>query len=161
MFDSGRRHQQQQQQQPCTPRPIDATSRGYGQANDRPCRDAPAGTGLVLNGTKASRVSSNEKRRARQDAYRQELDVQVAEDRERRKLEAQKIRDVEERHELKSVRTVSLSAKMYRMYRFVQKFKDRLCMHVNIQTVIIFTPRTACGIIQTRRKSNVQVSISW
>ena len=105
MFDTVRRQQQQQQQQQQqrTPRPINATCRDYGQANDRPCRYAPAGTGLVLNGTKANRVSSNEKRRARQDAYRQELDVQVAEDRERRKLEAQKIREVEERHELKSV----------------------------------------------------------
>ncbi|CAM9251498.1 unnamed protein product, partial [Laminaria digitata] len=43
-----------------------------------------------------------EKRRARQDAYRHVLDLQVADDKERRKLDAQKIREVEERHELKS-----------------------------------------------------------
>lgn len=97
MFGSGRG------QQHSTPRPIDVPTRGYGQADDRPCRHTPYTTGPMLNGTKATRVSSNEKRRARQDAYRQELDVQVAEDRERRNLDAQKIREVEKRHELKSV----------------------------------------------------------
>lgn len=64
------------------------------------CEPAP---GFRLDVEQANHLKEREKRRARQEAYRRELNSQVAEGEERRKLHAQRNRELEERDEQKSV----------------------------------------------------------
>ncbi len=52
-------------------------------------------------------VKDREQRRARQEAYRRELNLQVADSEERREVDAQRIRELEARHELQSVSFVT------------------------------------------------------
>ncbi|CAM9982972.1 unnamed protein product [Pylaiella littoralis] len=63
------------------------------------CEPAP---GFRLDVKQANHLKEREKRRARQEAYRRELNSQVAEGEERRKLHAQRNRELEERDEQKS-----------------------------------------------------------
>lgn len=67
--------------------------------------------GLLKPSEKAKYTIGRQQRRARQDAYRRELDEQVADEGERRKGDARKIREIEGRHELQSV---SLSVVAYK-----------------------------------------------
>lgn len=60
-------------------------------------------------------VKDREQRRARQEAYRRELNSQVADSSVRRELQAQRIKELEEAHELKSVRILT----MYLLYLLI------------------------------------------
>ena len=61
--------------------------------------------GFRLDVQEANHVKDREQRRARQEAYRRELNSQVADSEARREVQAQQLKELEERHELKSVRT--------------------------------------------------------
>lgn len=64
--------------------------------------------GFRLDVQEANLVKDREQRRARQEAYRRELNSQVADSEARRELEAQQVKELEERHELKSVRIMAI-----------------------------------------------------
>lgn len=65
--------------------------------------------GFRLDIQEANHVKDREQRRARQEAYRCELNSQVADGAARRELQAQRIKELEEMHELKSVRTMAIT----------------------------------------------------
>eukprot|EP00752_Nemacystus_decipiens_P003826 g3520.t1 len=58
--------------------------------------------GFRLDVDEVNHVKDREQRRARQEAYRRELNLQVADSAARRELQAQEIKELEEWHELKS-----------------------------------------------------------
>lgn len=60
-------------------------------------------TDFGLDVQEADHVKDRAQRRARQEAYRRELNSQVADSVERREIDARRIRDLEARHELQSV----------------------------------------------------------
>lgn len=59
--------------------------------------------GLLVDSGKSDRVSGHDQRRARQDEYRNKLDVQVADMLARRENDARRLQELEHRDELKSV----------------------------------------------------------
>lgn len=63
--------------------------------------------GFRLDVQEANLVKDREQRRARQEAYRRELNSQIADSEARRELKAQRIKELEETHDLKSVRTIT------------------------------------------------------
>lgn len=73
---------------------------------------AEMAVGFRLDVQEADHVKDREQRRARQEAYRRELNSQVADSEARRELLARHIQELEERHELKSVRTTAKSNDM-------------------------------------------------
>lgn len=64
---------------------------------------ASEATGLLLDRDKEIKISSRERRRARQNVYRQELNSQVAEDTVRLQREMHTIHELERAEHLKSV----------------------------------------------------------
>lgn len=75
----------------------------------RPLLQGKNGTGVEmatkfrLDVQEIDPVKDREQRRARQEAYRRELNLQVRDSQERRQIDAQRIRELEARHELQSV----------------------------------------------------------
>lgn len=65
--------------------------------------------GFRLDVVQANHMKDRELRRARQEEYRRELNSQVADGEERRELNARRIRELEERHEQKSVSLVMVT----------------------------------------------------
>lgn len=65
---------------------------------------------LVLDCDKSEKVPSRELRRRRQEAYRRDLSMQIVEDAKRREWEATRVQQLEQQHELKSVRAARMSA---------------------------------------------------
>lgn len=63
--------------------------------------------GFRLDIQQANHIKDREQRRARQEAYRRELNSQVADGVERRELNARRIKELEERNELKLVSLVN------------------------------------------------------
>lgn len=59
---------------------------------------------LVLDCDQGEKVPSRELRRRRQEAYRRDLNMQIVEDAGRREWEVKRLQQLDQQHELKSVR---------------------------------------------------------